>query len=223
LLLRWSRRHMHEYTEQQNDENNRTVRNRWHVKMKKEWMINMTLGLNAQTCMGRRYKEIHKYCTSMQCNVTNATPTHYSTVTISCHRKRIEPSLSKHQFNPMLHLAHSHRFANLVDSLPVLLGTLLGLTLLSPRLDSHSHFLDWAHSSTYCRIWCVYGNMRKKKRRVNMHHVHALRVDACRPLRKCWRGRADDSTGLGSKFWSRKTHDSLRSKISPHQQQQPVA
>jgi solute carrier family 25 folate transporter 32 len=28
LLLRWSRRHMHENTEQQNDENNRTVRNR---------------------------------------------------------------------------------------------------------------------------------------------------------------------------------------------------
>jgi hypothetical protein len=43
LLLRWSRRHMHENTEQQNDENNRTVRNRWHVKMKKRgwstWLL----------------------------------------------------------------------------------------------------------------------------------------------------------------------------------------
>jgi hypothetical protein len=181
--------------------------------------------LNAQTCMGRRYKEIHKYCTSMQCNVvTNATPTHYSTVTISCHRKRIEPSLSKHQFNPILHLAHSHRFANLVDSLPVLLGTLLGLTLLSPRLDSHSHFLDWAHSSTYCRIWCVYGNMRKKKRRVNMHHVHALRVDASRPLRRFILARPRRRQQRPRKQVLI-TKDSRLVAIEnfTHQQQQPVA
>lgn len=83
--------------------------------------------------------------------------------------------------NSRLHLAHSHRFANVVDTLLVFLGALLSLTLLSPRLDGHFHFLDWAHCSKYVvSIGCI-GCVVVK--RCQQHHP--LNAD-CRPLNR-WR------------------------------------